>query len=362
MLGVGGFVTIGYDRLPPRTVSVRTLFSRSVGTGVGIICLGHTPASVRTIRGSTSGVRPSVRIVGSTGRGPSVRAVNPAGRSVGAAICIIVRTDTVGGSIRTIDGVSTSRVTIVRWIVVAGAAGQYRGNGAASDESSQISRGVARLDGTFRSRCLSNVGYIVNRRAWRDRVNLFRHRSRRGPWSRRIGRHEPDPLQAKVIDVSYFDYFVRCVSSILEGGPFNRLKLRIPAVGNFRLLCGLRVDYRRSRHLGHQHGVLCLFRARNRYEHPSSRTILRDLGKVWRQLWCRVSPRTAQISCFKPTASGQIVVLLRGSINEEIGIGVGRVRQLRSGNGRVGRLPLEQNDFGRFIRIKYSGRFSLVRG
>src|SRR5881227_3965134 len=121
MLGVGGFVTIGYDRLPPRTVGVRTLFSRSIGTGVRIICLGHTPASVRTIRGSTSGVRPSVRIVGRTGRGPSVR----------AAISIIVRTDTVGGSIRTIDGVSTNRVTIVRWIVVAGAAGQDRANGGA---------------------------------------------------------------------------------------------------------------------------------------------------------------------------------------------------------------------------------------
>src|SRR5438874_10716523 len=352
MLGVGGFVTIGYDRLPPRTVSVRTLFSRSIGTGVRIICLGHTPASVRTIRGSTSGVCPSVRIVGSTGRGPSVRAVNPAGRSVGAAICIIVRTDTVGGSIRTIDGVSTSRVTIVRWIVVAGAAGQYRANGGASDESSQISRGVARLDGTFRSRCLSNVGYIVNRRAWRDRVNLFRHRSRRVPWSRRIGRYEPDPLQAKVIDVSHFDYLVRCVSSILEGRTFNRLKLRISAVGNFRLLRSLRVDYRRSRHLGHQHGVLCLFRARNRYEHPSSRTILRNLGKVWRQLWCRVSPRTAQISCFKPTASGQIVVLLRGSINEEIGIGIGRERQLGAGNIRISGLPLKQDDFGRLVGIK----------
>src|SRR5947208_10305032 len=256
MLGVGGFVTIGYDRLPPRTVSVRTLFSRSVGTGVGIICLGHTPASVRTIRGGTSGVCSSVRIVGGTGRGPSVRAVNPAGRSVGAAICIIVRTYTVRGSIRTIDGVSTNRVSIIRWIVITSAAGQDRANGGASYESSQISRGVTRLDGTFRSRCLSNVSYIVNRRAWRDRVNLFRHRSRRGPGSRRIGRHEPDPLQAKVIDISYFDYFVRCVSSILERRAINRFKLWIPAVGNFRLLRRLGIDYRRSRHLRHHHRFL----------------------------------------------------------------------------------------------------------
>src|SRR5437764_5828491 len=151
MLRVGGFVTIGYDRLPPRTVSVRTLFSRSIGTGVGIICLSPTPAPVRTIRGSTSGVCPSVRIVGSTGCGSSVRAVNPAYNSVGAAICIIVRTDTVRGSIRTIDGVSANRVTIVRSIVVAGAAGQDRANGGASYESSQITGGIARLNAAFGS-------------------------------------------------------------------------------------------------------------------------------------------------------------------------------------------------------------------
>src|SRR5881392_1147623 len=280
MLRVGGFVTIGYDRLPPRTVSVRTLFSRSIGTGIGIICLSRTPASVRTIRGSTSGVCPSVRIVGSTGRGPSVRAVNPAGRSVGAAICIIVRTYTVRGSIWTIDGVSTNRVTIVRWIVVAGAAGQDRANGGASDESSQIPRSVTRLNGAFGSRCLSNVSDIVNRRAGRNRVNLFRHRSRRGPGSRRIGRHEPDPLQAKVEDVSYFDYFVRCVSSILEGGPFNRLKLRISIVGNFRLLCGLRVDHRRSRHLRHKDRVLGFVGSWNRNQNAPGRAVFGNVSKV----------------------------------------------------------------------------------
>src|SRR5881227_2099232 len=173
MLGVGGFVTIGYDRLPPRTVGVRTLFSRSISTGVGIICLSHTPASVRTIRGGTSGVCPSIRIVGSTGRGPSVRAVNPAGRSVGAAICIIVRTYTVRGSIRTIDGVSTHRITVVGRIVIAGAAGEDRSNGGASDESPQVSRSVARLNSPLGCSGLGHIRDIVNRRTGRNRVNLF---------------------------------------------------------------------------------------------------------------------------------------------------------------------------------------------
>src|SRR5438105_1222328 len=175
MLGIGGFVTIGYDRLPPRTVSVRTLFSRRIGTGVGIICLSPTPASVRTIRGSTSGVCPSVRIVGSTGRGPSVRAVNPAGDSVGATICIIVRTYAVRGSIRTIDGVSTSGITVVGRIVIAGAAGEDRANGGASYERSQVSRGVARLKSALGGGGLGDIGDVVNRRAGRNRVDFFRN-------------------------------------------------------------------------------------------------------------------------------------------------------------------------------------------
>ena len=103
MLGVGGFVTIGYDGLPPRTVSVRTLPGGSIGTGVRIICLGHTPASVRTVGRSTARIRSGVRIVGSTGRGSSVRTVDSARNSVGASICIIIRTYTIGARIRTIN-------------------------------------------------------------------------------------------------------------------------------------------------------------------------------------------------------------------------------------------------------------------
>src|SRR5947207_7503882 len=116
MLRVGRFVAIGYDRLSPRTVSIRTLVSRSRGAGVGIICVGYTLASIGTIGRSTAGVGPGIRIVGSAGRSPSVRAVNPAGDSVGAAICIVIRTYTVRGSIRMIDRISTDGITIVRSI------------------------------------------------------------------------------------------------------------------------------------------------------------------------------------------------------------------------------------------------------
>src|SRR6478735_5309929 len=167
MLRVSGFVTIGDDGLPPGTVGVRTLFSGSIGTGIRIICLGDTPASVRTVGGSAARVRPGVRIVGSTGRSPAVRAVNPAGNSVGAAICIIVRTYTVRGSIRTVDGVSTHRITIIRRIVITGAAGEDRSNGGSSYERSQISRGVARLESALGSGGLGHIGDVVNRRAGR---------------------------------------------------------------------------------------------------------------------------------------------------------------------------------------------------
>src|SRR5438477_5545101 len=175
MLRVGGFVTIGYNRLPPRTVSVRTLFSPSISPGVGIICLRHAPAPVRTVCGSTSGVCPSVRIVGSTGRGSSVRAVNSFSCSVSAGICIIVRTYAVSGSIRMIDGVSTHRITVVGRIVIAGAAGEDRSNGGASYERSQISRGVARLESALGGGGLGHIGDVVNRRAGRNRVDFFRN-------------------------------------------------------------------------------------------------------------------------------------------------------------------------------------------
>src|SRR5438105_11221364 len=186
MLRVGRPVTIGYDRLAPGTVSVRTLSSRSIGARVRIIRLADTPTSVRTVGRSTAGVCPSVRIVGSAGGGPSIRPVNPASGSVGAAVCIIVRTYAIGAWVRAIDGVSTNRITIVRWIVIAGAAGQDRANGGASDESSQISCGVARLDSSLGSSGLGNIGDVVNRRAGRNSIDLFGHRSCRRPGAGRI--------------------------------------------------------------------------------------------------------------------------------------------------------------------------------
>jgi hypothetical protein len=62
-----------------------------------------------------------------------------------------------------IDRISTNGITIVRSIVIASAAGQDRSNGGAGYESSQISRGVTRLDSTLGSSGLGNIGDVVNR-------------------------------------------------------------------------------------------------------------------------------------------------------------------------------------------------------
>jgi hypothetical protein len=139
------------------------LTSRCVGAGVGIIRLAGTPAPVGAVGRSTAGVRPGVRIVGSTGGGPRIRAVNSARNSVGAAICIVVRTYAVGNRVGAIDRISTNRIAIVRRVVITGAAGQDRSRSRARDERSEVSRGVARLDGTFGTRALGNIGYIINR-------------------------------------------------------------------------------------------------------------------------------------------------------------------------------------------------------
>src|SRR5260370_42220232 len=166
---------MGDDRLSPRTISIRTLMSRGVGTRIRIVGLGHTLAPVWAVGGSAAGVGSSVRIVSRACRGASVRSVDAFSCSVSASVCIIVRTDTVRGSIRTIDRVSTNGIAIVRWIVIAGAAGEDRSNGGASYERSQISRGVARLESALGGGGLGHIGDVVNRRAGRNRVDLFRN-------------------------------------------------------------------------------------------------------------------------------------------------------------------------------------------
>src|SRR3989440_152858 len=175
MLRIGRFVAIGDDRLSPRTISIRTLMSRGVGTRIRIVGLGHTLAPVWAVGGSAAGVGSSVGIVSRACRGSSVRSVDSFSCSVSAGICIIVRTYAVSGSVRMIDGVSTHRITVVGRIVIAGAAGEDRSNGGASYERSQISRGVARLNSPLGGGGLGHIGDVVNRRAGRNRVDFFRN-------------------------------------------------------------------------------------------------------------------------------------------------------------------------------------------
>src|SRR6476646_2858537 len=104
-----------------------------------------------------------------------------------------------------INGVSPNRITIIGRIVVSGPVGKDRSDGRASDESSQISRGVARLDSPLRSRGMGHIGDVINRRVGWNRVNLLWDRRGRRPGTRRVRRHEPDSLQAKIINVAVLD-------------------------------------------------------------------------------------------------------------------------------------------------------------
>src|SRR5207248_9304945 len=112
---------------------------------------------------------------GGAGRGAAIRSVDALCRSVGAGICIIISTYAVRGSIRTIDGVFTHRITVVGRIVIAGAAGEDRSNGGASNESPQVSSCVARLNSPLGCSGLGHIRDIVNGRAGGNRVNLLRN-------------------------------------------------------------------------------------------------------------------------------------------------------------------------------------------
>src|SRR2546430_16684673 len=107
MLGVGGFVAIGDDRLSPRTISIRTLMSRGVGTRIRIVGLGHTLAPVWAVGGSAAGVGSRVGIVNRACPGSSVRAGVSFSGSGTPGVWILVLTYAVSRGRRMIGGVST---------------------------------------------------------------------------------------------------------------------------------------------------------------------------------------------------------------------------------------------------------------
>ncbi len=132
-------------------------------------------------------------------------------------------------------------------------------------------------------------------------------------------------MQAKVIDIAYFNDLVGCVSRVLERSSFDWLKLRISVVINFDLLCGLRINYRSSRNLRQKDGVLGFVGSWNRCKNTRGGAVFGDAGKVRRQVWGCIRPRSFQIRCLEPAACRQVIIILGRIIDEEIGIGVGRV-------------------------------------
>src|SRR6202040_4204026 len=109
-------------------------------------------------------------------------------------------------------------------------------------------------------------------------------------------------------------------SRVLERSSFNRLKLGIAAIGDFRLLCGFRIDYCGRWNLRHKDGVLGFVRSRNRYEDTRGWAVFGNVGKVRWKFWRRKRPRSFQIRCLEPATRRQVIIILGRIIDEEIGI------------------------------------------
>jgi hypothetical protein len=186
MLRVGGFVSVGNDGLPPRTIGARTLPGGGVVTGVRIVGLTRTPAPIRSVGRSAAGVRSGVRIVRCTVGGTAVRTVDAASRPVRAEVWIIIGACSISTRIRIVNRVAAYRITIIRRIIIPGAVSQNRSERSAGDEGPEISGSIARLNGSIRCR-LSNVSHVVNRRARRNGVDLLWNRCGGGPGSIRVG-------------------------------------------------------------------------------------------------------------------------------------------------------------------------------
>ena len=77
--------------------------------------------------------------------------------------------------VRMVNGISTYWIPDIWGIVITGAAGDNRPGRSSQGKSTEIACSVARLDITGRSSDLRYIRYVVNWRAWWDRVNHLRN-------------------------------------------------------------------------------------------------------------------------------------------------------------------------------------------
>src|SRR5580692_3203345 len=142
---------------------------------------------------------------------------------------------------------------------------------------------------------LRHVGYVVDRRTWRNGVDLFRNGVRDLPRTSRGCGGEPDSLKAEVIYISDLDNLLLRVGRVRKLSCLDWLELGVPVVMNFYLRFGFfDIHECGGRDLCQENGILCLIGSGYRRQNIGTWTIRRDLRKVRRQVFTCVAPRAIQ--------------------------------------------------------------------
>src|SRR4029077_3320909 len=155
---------------------------------------------------------------------------------------MITITSVIRATVRSRVGVVVTPATVWR-PPIAASIGKDRACSRTQYERAQISCCIVGCNGAVRIGCLRDVGYVINRRTRRNRVDLLWNRHARCPltsWSRS---HEPHALETKVIRALELDHLVLGIRGVFHGCALDWLELRFAGVINFDFgLCLVGLD------------------------------------------------------------------------------------------------------------------------
>ncbi len=217
---------------------------------------------------------------------------------------------------------------------------------AGGDILAAVARGLGVDDGGRGGALHPHVGHVVARVAGRDGVDGGRHRCTVGPRSGRRSTDQPGALVAPVVAVVDEKHLVGAVDRVAYRGALDDDILRRAGVEH-RFRHPGRGHAFGGGHRGEQDGVPGLLGAGYRGLDQGRRAVVRNPGKVGRQVGARRRPGSVQPRGAEPAAGHQEVVALLAAVQEQGAVGVHHLHQRGPGNGRVAGLAIGENEFGR---------------
>ena len=123
--------------MTPGAISVGTLRSGDVGSGVRIIGLAGAASAVWAVSRSSTGVGPSVRIVIGACSGAIVGTVNAPTGSIRTSIRVIVGTPAISNRVRMVVRETVARVINIGRVIIASAVSQNRAHSHSTNKCSR---------------------------------------------------------------------------------------------------------------------------------------------------------------------------------------------------------------------------------